>query len=109
MSFDYLQRQVTIAHQLDDPTVLLERIRALGLEAEFFEEVVAETPHQGLALSAKVLLGLSGIFAVSAELGDWFLPRQHSSIILILAILSIAACAKEVFPPAWRAVRSFSL
>jgi Cd2+/Zn2+-exporting ATPase len=109
LSFDYLQRQVTVMHQLDDPVLLIERIRALGLEADFKEKTVAEIQHHGITLTTKVLLGISALFAVGAELADWFLPHQLSGWIVILAILSIAACAKEIFPPAWRAVRSFSL
>ena len=109
MSFDYLQRQVTIMHQLDDPALLLERIRALGLEANFKEETIQKVPSPGVPPATKVLLSIAGILAASAELLDLLMHSQFSWLVAVLAILSIAACAKEVFPPAWRAVRSFSL
>ncbi|RYG75428.1 MAG: cation-transporting P-type ATPase, partial [Alphaproteobacteria bacterium] len=121
LDFNTMEREVTISHQLDDDRRIEEALRSLGLGAR--RKLLAQSGESDTSNSASddeghvsgnprlasVLLGVSGVAAVGAELLAYSTGDETSWPVRGLAVLSIAAGGRDTLRKAVLAIRTLTL
>ena len=101
LDFDLINRILTVTHSLTDQQEIHRTLIGIGL---------MEDPARSVAHSAStewLLLGASGILAITAELLDW--SAQNRALIATTALLAIALCGTATLKKGWHALRHFQL
>ena len=126
LAFNLMERRLTVTHTLADEQPILGALRDVGMEAvaavpvrsqPCFGEVcstvqaVAEAVAEPPAVSRRtwVLMGVSGVTALAAEILAWSGADETSAAVGALALLSIAAGGLGTLKKGWIALKTFSL
>jgi Cd2+/Zn2+-exporting ATPase len=105
LSFNLMQRTLTLRHAPDALAPAIEAIHALGMEAsQAPDEAAAATP----ATAAWWPLALSGVAATAAEAVHWFDGGNHW-IEAGLALVAILAGGLPTYKKGWIALRNGNL
>ncbi|NUQ70247.1 MAG: heavy metal translocating P-type ATPase [Chthonomonadales bacterium] len=112
LSFDLLQRRLTITHRLDDDKSLLAALRSLGMEprmlADAESERGGEIDHPGRRTGI-ILMALSGVAAAASEAVVWIGASERSAGVLALALLSMLLGGRDTIRKGWNAIRTATL
>jgi Zn2+/Cd2+-exporting ATPase len=117
LDFNLLERQLRVTHRTDEGK-LREALDTLGMEPTLLApagrtrtepRVQAQEPPAGAGHPAWLLMGVSGVAAVAAEVVAWVTGAENSPLVIALAVLSIAAGGRETLKRGLRALRSFTL
>jgi Cd2+/Zn2+-exporting ATPase len=110
LDFNLLARELTVHHRLGDPQPIAAALNGLDMAPSLLE---ADAPAAALppALSArmKVLLAVSGITAVGAEVVAWTTGQETSERVMILAALSILSAGLPTLKKGWIALKNRTL
>lgn len=113
LDFDIMRRELKIRHETSEQK-LLDALMPLQLDVSIKAECEScELPMAASApaISRKtwLLLGVSGVTAISSEIIAWASGDPRSWIILALALVSIATGGVETLKKGWIALRTFTL
>lgn len=103
MQFNLIQRQLHIVYQGELSTII-DAIKALGMNAVLQGE---KAPQPRSLKKRYWLLGISGIFAVTAELIS--LLGDSTWLVSLLAIIAIVLCGHETYVKGWIAIKNKKL
>jgi Cd2+/Zn2+-exporting ATPase len=110
LDFNLLARELTVYHRLGDPQPIAAALNGLDMAPTLLE---TGTPAAALppALSArtKILLAVSGVAAVGAEVVAWTTGQETSERVLILAALSILSAGLPTLKKGWIALKNRTL
>jgi Cd2+/Zn2+-exporting ATPase len=113
LDFNLMKRIVTVHHQLDSQDRIRAALSAVGMHAEALDgaNATSSAEQQAPSLNAiqKVLLGISGVAAVLAEVLAWNLHTDFSPVVVGLALLSIVAAGLPTLRKGCIALRNFTL
>ena len=120
LSFNLIQRELTVAHRLPSVAPLVSALKALDMEPAVKVDSLA-TAVTGDVASAQtlgdysiprrkwVLLAIAGVAAVSAEVVAWIGGQEHSWPVIALALVAILTGGVDTLKKGWIALRNFSL
>ena len=114
LDFNMMQREVTVSHRLEDDNSIFSALTSLGLGAQRKVTLPAKAsagsaPTNTISLSAKVLLGASGVAAFAAEIAAHTLEKEQAWPVVVLALLSIAAGGRDTLRKAFISLRTLTL
>jgi len=112
LSFDLMARQLTVRHNLADVTPILVALDAIGMEAQLKpgdDRSTNETKSPAISGMDKMLLTLSGVSAIAAEILVWTGQRENSPVIIGLAVFAIAVGGHRTLRKGWVALKTFTL
>ena len=115
LDFDLLRRELTVTHRLKDDASLLDALNSLGMEPKMVTpgtEGASSAPREHPAAVSRatwVLMSVSGLAAVAAEVIAWTTHKEVSLPVIALALLSIATGGKDTLRKGWLSVRTFTL
>jgi len=115
LSFNLMDRRLTVAHTLDDEQPLHDALHEIGMKAvpatqaqqDARSNCAGETPmvsHRTWALMA-----VSGTAALAAEIVAWNSASEQSLAVIVLALLSIATGGFSTLRKGWIALKTFTL
>jgi Zn2+/Cd2+-exporting ATPase len=120
LSFNLIQRELTVAHRLPSVAPLVSALKALDMAPAVKSDSLA-TAVAGDVASAPalgdysiprrkwVLLAIAGVAAVSAEVVAWIGGQEHSWPVIALALIAILTGGVDTLKKGWIALRNFSL
>ncbi len=110
LDFNLMARELTVYHRLDDPQPIASALNGLDMAPSLLE---TEAPVAALppALSdrMKILLALSGVAAVGAEIVAWTTGQDTSVRVMVLAALSILSAGLPTLKKGWIALKNLTL
>lgn len=118
LTFNLMERQLTITHRLFDESPLVSAMNSLGMGAHLQaaapdEESLASSKaiedEAKVSLATKILMSLSGASAVAAEALAWSTQNESSWLVISLAVFSIAAGGRETLRKGLIALRTLTL
>ena len=115
LDFDLMRRELTVTHRLKDDASLLDALNSLGMEPKTVTpgtEGASSAPREHPAAVSRatwVLMSVSGLAAVAAEVIAWTTHKEVSLPVIALALLSIATGGKDTLRKGWLSVRTFTL
>ena len=126
LAFNLMERRLTVTHSLTDQQPILSALRDVGMEAvpevpirsqscsgEVCSpaQVAAEAAVEPPVVSRRtwVLMGVSGVTALAAEILAWTGAQEHSPVVIALALLSIATGGLGTLRKGWIALKTFTL
>ncbi len=120
MQFNLMQRELTVRHHLTSTAPIVEALKALDLEPVLKADSLAvpgALAAEASDLSADyristtkwMLMGISGVSGVTAEIVAWSTGTDSSLPVVALALLAIATGGLDTLKKGWIAVRHFSL
>ncbi len=120
LSFNLMQRELTVAHRLPSVASLISALQALDMEpAVQFDSLAIAVAGDGpqapkpvdysIPRRKWVLLAIAGIAAVGAEVLAWIGDEGHSWPVIALALVAIATGGVDTLKKGWIALRNFSL
>ena len=119
LDFNLMQRELTVTHRLDDERAIQSALDSLGLGAkvrgprppagEGASEEMEEVHESVTSRTDKILLGLSGVAALAAEVLAWTTREESSLPVVALSLLSIALGGRDTLRKGWISVRNFTL
>lgn len=113
LKFNLIQQELTITYQGLDILIIQKMLANLGMESQIKNSSYT-TGNLGLLQTNIsywdwVVLGISGLLAVIAEVFAYATNTENSPLIIILALVSILVGGRQVFIKGLRAVRYFTL
>lgn len=120
MQFNLMQRELTVRHHLPSTDAIVAALKALDLEPVLKSDSLAspgnlETQTGDLSgdyrisPSKWILMGVSGVSAIAAEVVAWSSGTDSSLPVVVLALLAIATGGLDTLKKGWIALRHFSL
>lgn len=112
LDFNLMGRILTIHHQLNEQDKILAALREIGMHAEVLDSATttpSEPESPSLTTPQSLLLGVSGLAAVAAEVLAWTQDTDSSLVVIGLALLSIVAGGMPTLKKGWIALRNFTL
>lgn len=120
LSFNLIQRELTVAHRLPSVAPLVATLKALDLDPVVKEDSLASAPDAGVPTPADpgdysiprrrwVLLAVSGVAAVGAEVVAWTTGQEQSAPVIALAAFAIVTGGLDTLKKGWIALRNLSL
>jgi len=115
LAFNLMDRRLTVTHALDDEQSIQEALREIGMEAvpapqaqpDACSNCEADIP----AVTRKiwVMMAVSGVAAMAAEILAWTGSAENSPAVIALALLSIAIGGFSTLKKGWIALKTFTL
>jgi Zn2+/Cd2+-exporting ATPase len=126
LAFSLMDRRLTVAHSLSDENPILVALRDVGMDAVPAAHVRPQ-PRSGEAYSAPharaesvteqpavsgrtwMLMAVSGVAALAAEILTWTGAQENSPVVIALALISIATGGLGTLKKGWIALKTFTL
>lgn len=106
LEFNLMQRMLTVAHRTGALPEVQAAIRDLGMDAELFEPVGNEKPHEE-ATKPWWPYAAGGFAALVAEIIQWSdLPEWT---VALVALIAVAICGLDTYRKGWIALRHGNL
>ncbi len=111
LRFNLMQRELTVSHHLADDNLVFSLLQDLKMDpSRKGDGSVAPGDHEGaVSLRSKILVGFSGVAAISAETVGWALDNEQSVFVIGFSLLAIAAGGVETFKKGIVALRTLTL
>ncbi len=112
LAVDLLQRRLTVKHSLSDEQPILGALREIGMEASPVGQAGEAQDHSHVATVSKrtwVLIALSGVAAIGAEVLAWSTGNESAPMVIALALGSIAAGGLGTLRKGWIALKTLTL
>lgn len=113
LDFNLIQKELKITHQLSTLNLIQKEFSALGMEAHIKNSSFTTQHLNMLQLSVTrrdwIIIVISGLLAVIAEIFAFTSKAEHSPIIITLAIASMLIGGRQTFLKGLRALRYFTL
>ena len=105
LDFDLMNRVLTVKHRLDDERSLMDALISIGMGPERLNpdtEVNEGDDHSGALRRGPVvpvrerwMMGISGVFAIGAEVYAWSTGEENSWPVIAMALASMALGGRE--------------
>ncbi|MFO1303014.1 MAG: heavy metal translocating P-type ATPase [Burkholderiales bacterium] len=115
MSFNLMQRKLTVHHRLTSVGPLLAMLKSIDMDPVVIDDSMSGTTQSTAVASFSIprrrwwLLGVSGVAAISAEVIAWTTGAEQSWPVVALALLAIATGGIDTLRKGWIALRNFAL
>lgn len=113
VEFNLIQQEVTITHELSDLSEVESALRSLGMEPKIksSDQAMTQDAHLENVVSRWdwVVIIVSGIFAITAEVIAFILHNEKSLPVIGLSIASMMIGGRQTFLKGLRAIRHFNL
>ena len=115
LAFNLMDRRLTVTHALDDEQSIQEALREIGMEAvpapqaqpDACSNCEADIPAGTRKIW--VMMAVSGVAAMAAEILAWTGSAENSPAVIALALLSIAIGGFSTLKKGWIALKTFTL
>ncbi|MDN0074303.1 heavy metal translocating P-type ATPase [Crenobacter sp. SG2303] len=110
LDFNLIGRELTVHHRHVDTGLFFRALESIGMRGVLLE-AGAPAPDIAPALSrrAKMLLSISGIAALGAEVYAWSTAQETAWPVLALALVSIASAGLPTLHKGWIALKNLTL
>lgn len=112
LTFNLLQKELTITHTLSDIADVQNSLKSLGMESHIKSEAHEKgrlTFPKAVTKKDWAIIGLSGFLALSAEIIAFSTQVEHSISVISLAVISMLVGGRQTFLKGLRAIRHFNL
>ena len=112
LDFNLMNRTLTVHHQLEDLESVTYALKAIGMDALMVDSKAPQPKAResaSLTTSQKMLLAISGVTALGAEILAWTTGADGSPLVIALAVLSIATGGLPTLKKGWIALKTFTL
>ncbi len=116
MQFNLIQRELTVQHRLPSVDSIISTLKALDLDPALKSDTLTgkqalDDEHANFAIPRRkwLLMAISGIAAISAEVVAWTSGNETSIFVISLALLAIFTGGLDTLKKGWIALRNFSL
>ena len=110
LDFNLMARELTVYHRLDDPQPIAAALNGLDMAPSLLEAGAPTTAlPPALSDRMKILLALSGVAAVGAEVVAWSTGQESSARVIVLAALSIVCAGLPTLKKGWIALKNLTL
>lgn len=110
LDFDLLGRVLTVHHTLTSQEPIYEALDALKMGPSLLGgESAADSDVPVLSKKLKLLLALSGVTAVAAEVVAWLTGEDASGVVVLLALISISSGGLPTLLKGWIAIKNLTL
>lgn len=121
LAFNLMERRLSVAHTLDDEQPIHDALREIGMKVAARTQSQQDTQAQqdncscceaaAPAVSRKiwVIMAVSGVAALAAEILAWTGTAENSPAVIALALFSIATGGLKTLRKGWIALKNFTL
>lgn len=110
LDFNLLDRELTVYHQLDDDEAIAKALQAIDMAPKLLVTGVASTPVEpSLDSKKKILLAVSGVTAIGAEVLAWQSGQDTSWPVMAMAAVSIVSTGLPILKKGWIALSNLTL
>ena len=110
LDFNLLDRELTVYHQLDDDLSIAKALKAIDMAPMLLEVGASAAPAlPTLDGKKKILLAVSGVAAIGAEVMAWQTGQDMSWVVMLLAAVSILSTGLPILKKGWIALRNLTL
>lgn len=110
LTFNLIQQELTITHELSDLTGILATLSAMGLEGQIkTSEKKSEKFHTAVSWKDWAVIVMSGFFAILAEIIALSTNTETSYTVIALSVLSMLIGGRQTFKKGIRAIRYLNL
>ena len=112
LDFNLMNRNLTVHHQLENLESVTYALKAISMDAQMVDSKVPQPKAResaSLSTSQKMLLAISGVTALGAEILAWTTGADGSPLVIALAVLSIATGGLPTLKKGWIALKTLTL
>lgn len=108
LSFNLMQRELTVKHQLDDVRPIEAALNEIDMDPKRKDEGSGEHQITGVSVRTKILVGISGVAALIAELSGWLGEDEKSLLVIALSVLAIVTGGIHTAKKGWIAIKTLT-
>ncbi|CAL61753.1 Cadmium-transporting ATPase [Herminiimonas arsenicoxydans] len=112
LDFNLMNRILSVHHQLKSLESVTTALKAIGMDAQLVDSEAHQpkVPESAsLTAAQKILLAISGVAALAAEVLAWTTHTDGSPLVIALAFISIATGGLPTLKKGWIALKTFTL
>jgi Cd2+/Zn2+-exporting ATPase len=113
LEFNLIQKELVVTHDGIDIPTIQKKLARMGMDAQVknpsFTTGNINALQSNVTFRDWIILGISGLLAIIAEVFAYASRNENSLLIIILALTSILVGGRQVFIKGLRAVRYFTL
>lgn len=111
LRFNLMQRELTVTHHLESDEPVFAALHELKMQPkrQGREEGASAEPAAAVSPKTKLLVGLSGLAAITAEIIGWTADNEQSLIVIALSLLAIALGGIDTVKKGLTAIKTFTL
>ncbi len=110
LDFNLLSRELTVYHRLSNSESIVVALNGLDMAPSLLESGISPAALPPvLSARTKMLLAVSGVAAVGAEVVAWTSGQETSERVMILAALSILSAGLPTLKKGWIAIKNRTL
>ena len=115
LAFNLMDRRLIVTHTLDDEQPIHDALREIGMkvvagtQAQQDNCSSCETDAPAISRKIWVMMAVSGVAALAAEILAWTGTTENSPAVIALALFSIATGGFSTLRKGWIALKNFTL
>jgi Cd2+/Zn2+-exporting ATPase len=110
LDFNLLDRELTVYHQLTDDEAIAKALKAIDMQPQLLSAGTSSAPVMpALDRKKKILLALSGVSALAAEVLAWITGQDTSWYIVLIACISILSIGLPILKKGWIALSNLTM
>ncbi|CAL60729.1 Cadmium-transporting ATPase [Herminiimonas arsenicoxydans] len=112
LDFNLMNRILNVHHRLKSLESVTTALKAIGMDAQLVDSEAHQPNVQesaSLTAAQKILLAVSGVAALAAEVLAWTTHSDGSPLVIALAFISIATGGLPTLKKGWIALKTFTL
>lgn len=112
LDFNLMNRILNVHHRLKSLESVTNALKAIGMDAQLVDSEAHQPNAQesaSLTAAQKILLAISGVAALTAEVLAWTTHTDGSPLVIALAFISIATGGLPTLKKGWIALKTFTL
>jgi Cd2+/Zn2+-exporting ATPase len=116
LHFNLMQRELTVMHTLETERFITDALTSIGLGPDINKEAHDEHNYndhkpavKSNAMRTKLLLGVSGVLALAAEISSVLDANEKSALVVVLSVMAIATGGLQTMKKGLIAIKNFTL
>ena len=109
LRFNLMERELTVRYSLESDDPIEAALRDIDMAPARKDSNTSSGNHQAsVPIRTKVIVGLSGVTAITAEVFGWLTGNEQSYAVIVLAVIAILTGGYGTAKKGWTALRTFT-
>jgi Cd2+/Zn2+-exporting ATPase len=112
LHFNLMQRELKVTHHLESDELIFAALQELKMEPQRKGDdcnSCDDNTAKSITTRDKILVGISGVTALLAEITSWLGEDEKSLLVIALAVLAIVTGGMQTAKKGWIAIKTFTL
>jgi len=109
LRFNLVERELTVRYSLESDELIEAALRDIDMAPARKDSNASSSHPTSVPVHTKMIVGLSGITAITAEVLGWVIGNEQNYAVIALSVIAILTGGYGTVKKGWTALRTFTL